>query len=536
VPATDGTLYAPTSGGNNAYGLDDTINPSFLAVRATSEFPRNDGSLAAPGEPLVKKRFLLQRLCWLTYKGSSGSLPASDAIITNLTAQGVPLALIQSGTPANILKYFGLAWNSTTGVWTYAHGVAGSVGKLSEVQALGREPDFFELLKAGMVVGSMAKGGSSNHNGGGSTAPTKNPVSVDTVQYNLDTNVDAQIAQIAANIVDQYDADSYPTRIVINGTDISGIENLPYMYRARVIGLPVDLTTPVAGGVGRGLMLLLPEVWNPHDPNCSAGDPKPARFRFLLAGTSQTTSVYGRCRVFDKTDTLFFTSTSAVGTAVTHDLLTNPTGVTSLEFSPLNSTVFQQPVFLGNVTTPAGTAQATSIGLKVPTSNNLRSLSLTSPYADSNGYVKDIVSSLSYCGVVLGDFPLSWNDKFSASNTNYDSPAPYKIPLLTTGAGAANSKKNPSTADMCLLASAQQTTKASVTQAHYILQYQDTNNVWTTYQDNYSILPSAGYNSVATGEAHNPALGEQVDISSNTTATSVKINDGGWLTWIDPRT
>ncbi|HEY8965500.1 MAG TPA: hypothetical protein VIM58_03595, partial [Candidatus Methylacidiphilales bacterium] len=42
----DNTAYPLTSGGNNAYGLDDQVNPAFLAVRATSAFTRNDGGAA----------------------------------------------------------------------------------------------------------------------------------------------------------------------------------------------------------------------------------------------------------------------------------------------------------------------------------------------------------------------------------------------------------------------------------------------------------------------------------------------------------
>src|SRR5207248_496434 len=52
-------------------------NPSFQTLLVTAAFPRNDptaspGPTANVGEPLVNKRFLLQRLNWLTYKGPSG--------------------------------------------------------------------------------------------------------------------------------------------------------------------------------------------------------------------------------------------------------------------------------------------------------------------------------------------------------------------------------------------------------------------------------------------------------------------------------
>ncbi len=542
VAATDGTLYAATSGGNRAYGLDDTINPSFLALRASSGFSRNDGSKAAIGEPLVKKRFLLNRLCWLTYKGPSGSLSATDAIVTQLTAQGIPLALIQSGTAANIVKYFGLTWNATSSTWNYSHGITGGIGTLSDVQGLARDPDFFELLKAGMVVGSLAKGASSNHNGGGPT--TLLPVNVDTWQYNLDTDIDVHVLQIGANIIDQIDADSYPTHLtfssgVLNSIDLYGVENLPYLYRARVVGMPVEL--PAAGTSGKGALLLLPEVWNPHDPNAPVGNPRPTNFRFLLAGNSLTTAAKGTCWVYSASNagtpnTQIYNARSAAGGTVTHDSLASPTGLTELDFSTATASACQQPVFLGNVDTTAGKTQSTSIGLTVGTNNNAR----TKSYADSStGYIKDVVSNLSYCGVLLGEYPLTWTAQISASSKTYYQPGPYTIPLLpgTTGPGPdgmtyTNSQSNPSTGDGCILSS-----DPGVTQAHYILQYQAGGN-WVTYQDNYSTLPAAGVSSVVKGGEVDPAsnAGFFLDISSQrVTGSQPRYNSGSWLTWLDPR-
>src|SRR5205823_14855059 len=52
----------------------NAINPNFQTLLVTSPgFTRNDGSTAAVGEPYLNKRFLLQRLNWLTYKGASAS-------------------------------------------------------------------------------------------------------------------------------------------------------------------------------------------------------------------------------------------------------------------------------------------------------------------------------------------------------------------------------------------------------------------------------------------------------------------------------
>jgi len=539
-----GTFVFPASaGGNDSYGLDDQINPAFLTMRATSVFTRNDGSKSVIGEPLIKKRFLLNRLCWLSYEGPSSTLSSSDTVVTQLVAQGVPLSLIQAGTAANILNYFGLAWDNTNKLWTYGHGTAqATINTLTQVQSLGRDPDFFELLKAGMVVGSLGKGAATNHNGG--YGPDTYPVQIDTDQYNLDTKVDGQLIQIGANIIDQYSPDSYPRHISFNSTDFYGVENVPYLYRARVIGIPVDATASVAGGTGRGLMLLLPEVWNPHDPNSPMGNPRPTSFRFILTSvTGSPVSAIGQCRVLGTSGAAISGSplySANPGTAVALDSSANvSSGVTELDFSvsSSNPTACQQPVFLGNVNTAAGTAQAASIGLTVAAGNNLRTASIASPYSNANGYVKDMVSGLSYCGVLLGDFPLSWNHQVLASEntaglTLYQTSPSYLIPLPLSTPSGSNNPGNPSTADEC-----NTYPYDGITQVHYILQYKDANNAWRTYQDNESIIPRSGCNSVATGES-NYSKGWQMDISSPYTSSSAKVtnNDGEWITWIDPRT
>ena len=107
-------------------------NPNFLLTRVPSptpapRFTRFDGTTAVGGEPLVKTRFPLSRLAWITYKGPSQPLvghdldpnivtPAtSDPIITNLVNNfGVSVATLEAGTAANIKTCFGLVWDSRT--------------------------------------------------------------------------------------------------------------------------------------------------------------------------------------------------------------------------------------------------------------------------------------------------------------------------------------------------------------------------------------------------------------------------------------
>ena len=67
-------VLSSSAGGNDA-GDDSTnpstnITPKFPLTRVINTFTRFDGTTAIPGEPLIKKRFPLDRLAWLTYKGA----------------------------------------------------------------------------------------------------------------------------------------------------------------------------------------------------------------------------------------------------------------------------------------------------------------------------------------------------------------------------------------------------------------------------------------------------------------------------------
>ncbi|HEY0255821.1 MAG TPA: hypothetical protein VGC39_00145, partial [Candidatus Methylacidiphilales bacterium] len=168
--------------GNSAYQQDNTANPPFKSITVGSGggtgFNRNDGTAAVIGEQLVKKRFALSRLAWLTCDGpiasDAGALNTSDsnikAIVTFLEGPNVGMTanFLEEGGPANIHKYFGLTWvagpagqGSPGGYWYYDHGSQISsgtiVGTLNQVVQDSREPDFFELLLAGINVGGIAK-------------------------------------------------------------------------------------------------------------------------------------------------------------------------------------------------------------------------------------------------------------------------------------------------------------------------------------------------------------------------------------------
>ncbi len=282
-PLVQQTGISQIGGGNNAQGAEDAsqvsdpINPSFLNVRVTGAFTRNDGSTAVVGEPFVKKRFALSKLAWLTYLGPSAlrtpasawAVGASNPGVTNINYDmwamvnlyGISPAYLAQGTTNNITNYFGLVWQkdgtATQGSfhdgeykWYYAghnnltstslRGVTsggpgsgpplpgtpgvsnptGSISRIVDIANLGstaRDPDFFELLKAAVAAGSKAKGSMSQP--AILTGIYGLPGSVSEPYYYQvfrDTSLDYAILQLGANIIDQFKVDGYSTRIVFN--------------------------------------------------------------------------------------------------------------------------------------------------------------------------------------------------------------------------------------------------------------------------------------------------------------------------------
>ncbi len=272
--------------------VNPPVNPNFQTLRVTGPFIRNDGvSQATVGEPLVNKRFSLQRLNWLTYKGPSALRASTDADMTILTATyGVALSFLQQGTAANILKYFGLAWDSTNERWNYV-GHSGGSALVGSIATLGtftatREPDFFELLQAGIINSSL---GDSSGNppqaptptptatatpSGTATpvptaTPTPTPIVTPTPAAALpivhQTSRLLQLMTIGANLVAQARTDSYPVRIAFNDGTIPmeavGASRLPYVNSLAACAVGA---TQTAGGLH---WMLIPNLWNPFRNN-----------------------------------------------------------------------------------------------------------------------------------------------------------------------------------------------------------------------------------------------------------------------------
>ena len=269
VPTLNATdMGALNNGTGNIYAYKDNaanpaatpINSNLLNVRVANQFVRADGTCSCGGgpppcdsqqpcgAPLINRRFPLTRLGGL---GPTGIVTTTNSTIVN----GVPSV----ATAATIQRDFGLLWNSTANRWDYV-GPAGSsvqtsIETLWQVATEGREPNFFELLKAVILSGSVGMG-----SGSANTFVTAEGKYYDNTGTNRPTSTDYQIMQIGANIINQWDAGNVP--IFFNFYDstgsyeLAGIKNLPYLNKL--------VFKPAWTSNTQFAAWLVPSLWNPH--------------------------------------------------------------------------------------------------------------------------------------------------------------------------------------------------------------------------------------------------------------------------------
>ena len=475
--------YSSYTGGNDVNVIDatgNTNNPIFRSIRVGSTgFTRFDGTPANPGDPLVKKRFPLNRLAWLTYKGPSNDVNGTgqnDSVVNqtisalggNPTSSTDPITqyVNNTGTDANIYQCFGLTWYSsyqdpitgvTSSLWVYNHTsnsttppanplTSGSptnpiIMTLSQVAAQNRDPDFIELLKAAICAGSLGKGSQLNGLGGSAQ-----------YQFALDTTTDYQILQIAANIIEQFKPDGFPVRIedpasvTVGGATIPpwvacGSENLPYIAGLGAIALqiypyaPNPLTASAPTDSGAGVMLGLPILWNPYDQNCptpsynptlsstALSGQAPTSFQFFAQANNTSTSNSVSAASFNtRADGPSGINSSGNFSDSNTTYLTYPTTVMNFVVPPGNNTLFREPTFLDETTKP--TSSLLALGPITGTNTNAIN---TSPYvtntqdpaagnlSNSSGFTEYMASSRHWIGIYCGQFPLA----FTASGIPY---------------------------------------------------------------------------------------------------------------------
>jgi hypothetical protein len=532
--------FAPASNRPKTGTNDDLINPPFLSISVnTTNLVRNNGSTAYVGEPLVKKRFPLNTLSWITYAGpSSVVLTSSNATYASTRNAyinaGIPQKVLDWGTAYNISNYFGLTWNTngaSAGSWTYRSGNNQPILTLAQVSAAGREPDFFELLKAAITYGSL---GMAYTSGANSNTPAG---------YNeqYDNWNDAQILQIGANIIDQFDFDSYPTRILFkDGTtfggaavEIRGVEDLPYLYRVREGKVMITDSTPSLASLpmvtngwssangGSGVVLQEPEIWNPHAMRTnSITTPGPTNFRLVAVSTDPiTASTNGNNPTINYTLGAVWIPQSGTNVLWQTNAATNlNTSNASLTFSiPINrQDLFREPTLLIKPNIPNGSGLAGS--------STYTMLTNISAYQYAAVGVTD---NHQYIGIPMGKVPMAI-------------PAIYGSNAIGTGVPATNNS-----AGIAPIAYVTYKTNgvAGTPSATYLLQCQDASSNWITYDEKYAsvanatngyLAPGTGTNTGASIFQYNPNKTFYVD-SNNTTWSKNAIGSEWSLLAFDPR-
>lgn len=161
-----------------------------------------------------------------------------------------------AGHAADLLYYFGLERaeepDADPDVFRYVRAVEGPrIARLSEVAEQGREPNFFEILRAVILAGSLGKSA-------GQTMTWDMP---------RDISGDLHALQIGANIIDQWDEDDIPTTVQfpegggdpwLDPLEMYGMENLPYINMFAMV--------PHRPEYERDLFQIWAtfDVWNPH--------------------------------------------------------------------------------------------------------------------------------------------------------------------------------------------------------------------------------------------------------------------------------
>jgi hypothetical protein len=474
-------ILAQASGGNDSAGNDNQINPSFLTVCVPTAFIRNDGTLANVGEPLVRKRFPLSYLSWLTYQGPSAT--ASATVISAYTNAGAPQGILQQGTAGNIQNYFGLVWNNSAitngqGYWTYRSGTNQPIRTLAQVALLGRDPDFFELLKAGLIAGSLGKAYAAP--GAGNSTP-------DGYNQQKDNSLDAQVMQIGVNIIAQSSPDGYCPRIQFNdgklfggvAMEYRGVKDLPYLYRVREgkvmtsDSVPSVSQLPMKGGTltnaGSGVVLLEPEIWNPH-AQVSPATTGPTNFQLVAITVNPATLAPASYTIGTQ-----WIAQSGTNLSWQSNASTTLNATLGFMIPQGRNDLFREPTLLTTPGVPSGSS------LTGP--GPFTSLFPAAQYA-CNGIVGAAYQQ--FTGIPMGTVPMAFTASIPAGGIASGIPSSASNGILPSGYAYYPSSGTAGVSSPCILIS---------------LQYQDGGGKWVIYEQKYFAAPnsSSGYGLPSTG-------------------------------------
>ena len=282
-PATpSGSTIDYAGQAENAASANRNIANVRFASGATITHYNDDGTTTPykveAGDPLLSRRFSLAKLAWLGYDGPKA---------------GISAAAIQA--------CFGLQWNAAKWRWDYVGttpaNLPAHIKTLEQVAAESREPNFFELLKAGILSGSLGR----DPGPGVDVYDPAVGLGVYASQYDTyKADKDLNVMQIGANIIDQFDADSYPTAIYLDAFNFTnrpidelaintvyGIENLPVLLALTPVTLADPVPASLDGSLPSNAVLkfwLQPALWNPHQVPAAALADCPTKFRGYAYG------------------------------------------------------------------------------------------------------------------------------------------------------------------------------------------------------------------------------------------------------------
>jgi hypothetical protein len=484
-PPDNASALGGNNGSGNVYAYKDNAEASGYANRdfanirfakggtVTHYYDDQSGSVTPTGtatysvnvgDPFMQSRFSLSKIGWLSQ---------ADPVTGNFT---------NSSTYANpIQACFGLVWDYPAGnsstvanggnkCWNYDGPTgttpANTIETLDQVAAETppREPNFFELLKAAILSGSLAlnPGQASFDNGKLDIGPANSDYSNNNGNYGtphggsdnlyastMDGHVagqtasvpspaqisDLQIIQIGANIIDQYDTDDYPTAIyfqypALMGTSfdagsssylgefgptdmVYGEENLPLLNSVIEPTCTTDGSQPdntqspaTKGPLGSWWQ---PELWNPHLQPAATGSTAPP--------THYVVKAYGYSKHFNTQS-----STSSPVTPLTGQVI----NVT--DSNPVGSAFYAHPYLLTQNTVPgvtcttastaAGVAAGDMMGTSVmadEASNPFVGFSMGVDYNYTANPTPGPIANYQGIGAPVATFSLGW----SATGTDF---------------------------------------------------------------------------------------------------------------------
>jgi hypothetical protein len=352
--APTNTPFSSTSPNPNPDLANIRWPTAFTSVNHYSDTGTATAYAVKAGDPLMQSRFSLAKISWL-----AATNPASEPDPSSTYATPVQACFgLVWGNPGLVATSTSNTANGGYPCWNYC-GVSGStptgtIETLSQVASEGREPNFFEVLKAAILSGSLGlspgqaafTNGTSAYGWGydlhqapasyylgpagnfaysyDQNTPGQNPSNATT--FSAAGVKDCQIIQIGANIISQYSADSFPTAIYfrysgvgnfdpVSGTSANpiygpvdmfyGDENLPDLTRMTEFDCSTNVTgdnnpiddTDAYNGAHPTTSLsgyVQPELWNCHQaPLSTPAVAPPKKFQIRAYGSIQLNWTWG---------------------------------------------------------------------------------------------------------------------------------------------------------------------------------------------------------------------------------------------------